>query len=539
MFLPTELSQTLPKSKLALAKTARKTKATETSSPLGERSAPSDLAPEKFRAIGHSLVDAVADFLARLPEAPTASPLLPDAMRRLLGKRELPENGTDIAPVLEKFSRLFFEHSTHNGSPRFFGYITSSAAPLGALADLLAATVNPNVGAWALSPIATEIENESIRWLAQFLGLPGPWDGVLVSGGNMANIVGFIAARRSRSPWDIRTKGLADSESRRLVLYGSAETHTWINKAADMSGIGTDAVRWIATDSEHRMRPDELRKRIAEDRAAGLHPFMVVGTAGTVGTGAIDPLPAIAKVCKEFDLWFHVDGAYGAPAVTLDDATADLKGLRLADSIAIDPHKWLYGSLEAGCLLTRHPDALRDAFAFKTPYYQFDDNEGQEVKNYFEYGPQNSRGFRALKIWLGFQQAGASGYRQMIADDIELAHRLHEFVGKQEFLEQGTVSLSITTFRFVPADLRRRAGGDDAVTEYLNELNARIVTAVRLSGRAFISNAHIGDRFMLRACIVNFRTTLADVQALPELVVRLGRDLDGRIRPSELRRSHT
>jgi glutamate/tyrosine decarboxylase-like PLP-dependent enzyme len=493
--------------------------------------------PEEFRAIGHSLVDAVADFLARLPDAPTASPLLPDAMRSMLGKRRMPENGTDIAPVLDRFSRTFFRHSTHNGSPRFFGYITSSAAPIGALADLLAAAVNPNCGAWALSPIATEIENESIRWLAHFLGLPGNWDGVLVSGGNMANIVGFIAARKAKSPWDIRTKGLAHSESRSLVAYGSGEMHTWINKAADMCGLGTDAVRWIETDDEHRMRPDALRKRITEDRAGGLHPFMVVGTAGSVGTGAIDPLPAIAKICKEFDVWFHVDGAYGAPAVALDGASADLKGLRLADSIAIDPHKWLYSSLEAGCLLTHHPDVLHDAFAFKPPYYQFDDNEGQEVKNYFEYGPQNSRGFRALKIWLGFQQAGASGYRRMISDDIELAHRLHEFIGNEELLEQGTVSLSISTFRFVPADLRRRAGGDAAVTEYLNELNARIATALRLGGRAFVSNAHLGDRFFLRACIVNFRTTLADVRALPELIVELGRDLDKRIRPKELRRT--
>jgi aromatic-L-amino-acid/L-tryptophan decarboxylase len=232
-----------------------------------------------------------------------------------------------------------------------------------------------------------------------------------------------------------------------------------------------------------------------------------------------------------------VDGAYGAPAVALDDASADLKGLRLADSIAIDPHKWLYNSIEAGCLLTRHPEALRDAFAFKPSYYQFDDNEGQEVKNYFEYGPQNTRGFRALKIWLGFQQAGASGYRRMIADDIELAHRLHEFVGEQELLEQGTVSLSIATFRFVPADLRRRSRGDKAVTDYLNELNARIATALRLSGRAFVSNAHIEDRYLLRACIVNFRTTLADVKELPEAIVELGRDLDERIRPKELRRT--
>ncbi len=521
--------------KVTPAKKTTKAKAAKVADRSAQRSAPADMAPEKFRKIGHSLVDAVADFLTRLPDASTASPLLPDAMRSLLGTRKMPEKGVDIEPVLDRFSRDFFRHSTHNGSPRFWGYITSSAAPIGALADLLAAAVNPNCGAWALSPIATEIENESIRWLAEFLALPGKWEGVLVSGGNMANIVGFIAARKAKATWDIRTKGLADVESRRLVLYTSAEAHTWIYKAADMCGLGTSAVRWIAADEKLRLRPDELRQRIMEDRAAGLHPFMVAGTAGSVGTGAIDPLPEIAKICKEFDLWFHVDGAYGAPAVALDTASADLKGLRMADSIAIDPHKWLYSSLEAGCLLTRHAGALPDAFAFKPPYYQFDDNEGQEVRNYFEYGPQNSRGFRALKIWLGFQQAGASGYRQMISDDIKLAHKLHAFVGKQFLLEQGTVSLSICTFRFVPADLRERASDENAVTDYLNELNARIATALRLSGRAFVSNAHIGDRYYLRACIVNFRTTLADVQALPETIVELGRDLDKQFRPSEVR----
>jgi glutamate/tyrosine decarboxylase-like PLP-dependent enzyme len=246
----------------------------------------------------------------------------------------------------------------------------------------------------------------------------------------------------------------------------------------------------------------------------------------------------VAKICKEFDLWFHVDGAYGAPAVALDDAGADLKGLRLADSIAMDPHKWLYNSLEAGCLLTRDSDALHDAFAFKPSYYQFDDNEGQEVKNYFEYGPQNSRGFRALKIWLGFQQSGASGYRRMIADDIDLARKLHDFIGEEALLEQGTLALSISTFRFVPRDLRSRARRDSAVTEYLNELNARIATALRLSGRAFVSNAHIEDRYMLRACIVNFRTTLDDVRLLPKLIVELGRDIDMKIRPPALRAKH-
>jgi len=504
-----------------------------TTDSLVTRSAPCDLPPEEFREIGHALVDSIADFLHALPDAPTAANLLPDSLRSTLGQRAMPEEGRDIAPVIEEFREKFFRLSTHNGSPRFFGYITSSAAPIGALADMLAAAVNPNCGAWALSPVATEIENETISWLARFMSLPGTWDGVLVSGGNMANMVGFTAARTAKAGWDIRANGLTADDARRLVLYTSKETHTWINKAADIGGLGTSAVRWIATDHELRMRVDALEESIKADLAAGLAPFMVIGTAGTVGTGAIDPLPAIAAICKKYNLWFHVDGAYGAPAVALADASDDLKGLRLADSIAIDPHKWLYSPLEAGCILTRHASALRDAFAFKPHYYQFDDNEGQEVKNFFEYGPQNSRGFRALKIWLAFQQIGANGYRRMISDEIALAHRLHEMIGGHDSLERGTVSLSITTFRYVPHDLRG-AADDGSLTNYLNELNARIVTAIRLSGEAFLSNAYLEGRFMLRACIVNFRTTLKDVAVLPDLVVRTGRELDATLRPASL-----
>ena len=315
------------------------------------------------------------------------------------------------------------------------------------------------------------------------------------------------------------------------MLYTSKETHTWVNKAADIGGLGTDAVRWIPTDHELRMRVDRLEESIAADLAAGLTPFMVIGTAGTVGTGATDPLPAIAKICKKYDLWFHVDGAYGAPAVALDDASEDLKGLRLADSIAIDPHKWLYAPLEAGCILTRHPSALHDAFSFKPHYYQFDDNEGQEVRNYFEYGPQNSRGFRALKIWLAFQQVGANGYRRMISD--EIASRTSSTNDRRaRFTERARSRSALQPLDTCPTTCA--APDDGSLTNYLNELNERIVTAVRLSGEAFRSHAYLEGRFMLRACIVNFRTTLKDVAVLPDLVTRIGRELDATLRPASL-----
>jgi aromatic-L-amino-acid/L-tryptophan decarboxylase len=254
----------------------------------------------------------------------------------------------------------------------------------------------------------------------------------------------------------------------------------------------------------------------------------VVGTAGTVSTGAIDPLPELASLCREFSLWFHVDGAYGALAAMLPDAPADLGGLREADSVAVDPHKWLFAPLEAGCALVRNREELRSAFAYHPPYYHF----GTEAINYFDLGPQNSRGFRALKVWLAIQQAGREGYVRMISDNVRLAGRLYESISQFPELEAFTQSLSITTFRFVPRDLDAR---DEGAEGYLDRLNCELLTRLQNSGEVYLSNAVIHGRFALRACIVNFRTELADVEALLPLVVRIGKELDSASRPEALR----
>ncbi len=280
----------------------------------------------------------------------------------------------------------------------------------------------------------------------------------MVSGGNMANLVCFWAARAARAGWDVRQDGTGGAASPRLRVYGSAETHTWIQKAADLSGLGTASIRWIPVDADQRMDVDALRRAIEADVAAGDRPLLVVGTAGTVSTGAVDPLPAIAAVCREHGVWFHVDGAYGGFAAAAPDAPADLAGIGLADSIAVDPHKWLYAPLEAGCALVRDAEHLRAAFAYHPPYYHFE----ERVTNFVDYGPQNSRGFRALKVWLALRQVGASGYRTMIGDDMRLARALADAVRRTPELELFTQSLSITTFRYVPAELAatdRRSGG--------------------------------------------------------------------------------
>src|SRR5690606_841172 len=405
--------------------------------------------------------------------------------------------------------------------------ITAPPAPIGVLGDFIASALNPNVGSWRLSPAATEIEGATVRWIGDLIGYSKTASGLLTSGGNMANFIGFFAARAAHAPWDVRTDGLAGGGGRRLRAYCSAETHTWVQKAADLSGIGTSAIRWIPTDETQRMRVDLLEKQIDEDLAAGDVPFLAVGTAGSVSTGAVDPLPAIADLCAARGLWFHVDGAYGGFAAASPEAPDDLRALSRADSVAIDPHKWLYAPLEAGCVVVRSADALRAAFAYHPPYYRVD----EDALNLVDMGLQNSRGVRALKVWLALRHAGAAGYRQMITDDIRLSRTMARAIATRPDLELLSQNLSITTFRFVPTDLRTASGNDD-VGPYLDALNQALLERLQVEGVVFVSNAVVNGRFALRACIVNFHTTTADVEALPDIVARAGMAIDRERRPS-------
>jgi glutamate/tyrosine decarboxylase-like PLP-dependent enzyme len=492
-----------------------------------ERGSPLEIDAGQFRSLGHELVDRIAGLLESLPTRPVTRGESPLEIREALdADRALPESGADPAALLHRAADLLFDHSLFNGHPRFWGYITSSAAPIGALGELLAAALNPNVGAWPLSPMASEIEAQTIRWIGEMLGYPADCGGLFVSGGNMANIVGFLAARQAKAGRDVRTAGLGDA---RLRVYCSKETHTWIQKATDIAGMGTDAIRWIEANDRMQMDVAALRQQIEADRAAGDKPMLVVGNAGTVSTGAVDPLSELAAICREFDLWFHVDGAYGAMAAILPEAAQEFAGLSEADSIAMDPHKWLYAPLEAGCALVRNREKLRDAFSYHPPYYHFE----TEAINYYDIGPQNSRGFRALKVWLALQQVGREGYVKMIAENVRLAAELFSLIEQSGELEALTQSLSITTFRFAPPDL---PPDSDERENYLDKLNTEILTRVQNSGEAYLSNAIVRGRYSLRVCIVNFRTTQADIEALPPLLVRIGKEADAELRPEGLRR---
>lgn len=490
------------------------------------RRAPVDMTPDEFRALGHELVERLAQHLSSVAGRRVMPAEGPAEIRRALNaEAPLPETGGDAASLLRHTTEMLAEYSTHIGHPRFLGYITSGGTPLGALGDFLAASINPNVGAWKLSPIATEIESQTIRWIAELIGYPATSGGLLVSGGNMANFIGVFAARAARATWDVRKHGMAGEGARPMRIYASTQTHTWVQKATDLAGIGTDSIRWVPTGEDLRMDLTGLAQLVEADLANGFLPLMVVGTAGSVSTGVVDPLPEIASFCREREIWFHVDGAYGSVATGVPGAPRDLEGLRLADSLALDPHKWLYSPLEAGCALVRNPQWLLNAFSYHPPYYNFE----VDGLNYFDYGMQNSRGFRALKVWLGLQQVGRQGVHQMIAEDIAVAETLFREVQAHPEFEAGTRELSITTFRYVPTRLRQALGTCE--TEgYLNRLNESLLGEIERSGEAFLSQAIVNGKFLLRSCVVNFRTSDADMRALPEIIATLGRNLDARMR---------
>ncbi|MCB0837301.1 MAG: aspartate aminotransferase family protein [Bacteroidetes bacterium] len=484
------------------------------------RNAPVAMGSDEFKSIGYQLIDQIAELFESLPNRPVSPGNSPKEIKNLLGNHGMPDTGTSASELFAEVSQKLFNHSTFNGHPRFWGYITASATPIGILSELLAAAINPNTGGWELSPMASEIEVQTIQWISELIGYHPGTGGLLVSGGNMANFVGFVAARCAKANWDVRKTGFSTPEAKKMIAYVSQETHTWIQKATDLFGVGTDQIRWIETDENFQIDTTKLTEAIERDLSAGNLPFMVVGTAGSVSTGVVDPIEKLSEICQKFNLWLHLDGAYGGFAAMLPEAPDPLKVIHLADSIALDPHKWLYAPLEAGCVLVKNPRHLLDAFSYHPDYYHFDDAVEENGANFYEYGMQNSRGFRALKVWMALRQAGKNGYIQMLRDDIAYTQKLTEAILQHPELEPFTSRLSIATFRFVP-------GGDASQfsQEYLNDLNEKILTSLKKEGKVFVSNAVINGNFLLRSCIVNFRTQLSDILALPEIVTEVGRRL--------------
>jgi glutamate/tyrosine decarboxylase-like PLP-dependent enzyme len=442
----------------------------------------------------------------------------------------LPQEGEPLDRLLND-CRVILENSRHNGHPRFFGYVASPSTPPGAFADLIASALNANVTSWRSGPAATEIERTVVGWLSSMIGYGEDAHGLLTSGGSMANLTALLIAHRAKAETNVAATGLWNLAAP-MTIYASDQIHMSIPKAADILGLGRAQVRLIPTDDRFRMNITLLRQTIADDLEAGMKPFCVVGSAGTVNTGAVDPLDEIAEVAKEFGLWFHIDGAYGALAA-LDETKRPLfRGLERADSISLDPHKWLYVPIDSGCLLFRNEARARAAFSFEgADYIKVHEQNADEAFAFWNYGPELSRRFRALKIWLTLRYYGMRRIAAAISEDNALAAYLGEQVeAASDFELLAVPELSICCFRYLPPAFQTSlpAGSPEqkAADAELDQLNTNIMNVVQRGGRAYLSSATIHGKFALRACITNFRTTRADIDQTLEIIRDAGRQLE-------------
>lgn len=459
---------------------------------------PLDLAPEEFRRLARQVVDLATEFLQTLDSRPTF-PETSGATAEKIFSEPLPQQGIGV----RAFSSLteVLNHS-RPPSPRFFGYVLGSGEPVAAIADLLASVLNQNVTAWRSSPAAVTIEHTVVSWLAEAVGCKG-FSGSLTGGGSPANLMGLAMAREKIGP--VNERGASGG-----VVYASEEVHMSIAKSVALLGIGHNSLRLMPTDDSFRMRTSELDKAIRADIAAGKTPIAVVASAGTVNTGAIDPLREIAEIAHHHGAWLHVDGAYGALAAIA--APEKFVGLELADSLSLDPHKWLYQPLDCGCLLIRDPEAARRAFSHAGDYAKALSEDPVEGFAFFDESIELSRRFRALKLWLSLRYHGLNAFRDAIQRDLTHARQLATRVREQRGLELlAPMELSAVCFRHVP----REAAGEKELKRH----NAAILQRVIQRGRVYLSNASIRGKFALRACFVNHRTTDADVDTIVDEVM--------------------
>ncbi|MBU8893982.1 hypothetical protein KRR26_00120 [Corallococcus sp. M34] len=428
----------------------------------------------------------------------------------------LPTSGRPPEEVLARDIPFIFEHSTLNISPRFFAYVMSGGTQVGILAELLGAALNVNSAKWHLASAGAEMERVVIRWLSEFIGYRADAGGALVSGGSEANLYCLRVARDVQAP-ESREEGCRTE--RPLSLYASAETHSCVMKSVEMLGIGSRYLRKIPVDSRFRVDVAKLEQQLLEDQRAGLRPFCIVGNAGTVNTGSVDDLDALADVAARQGLWFHVDGAYGAAAASVDLTRELFRGLQRADSIALDPHKWLQVPFEAGCALVRDWKSLRHAFGYDTPYLKAR-SDSAERWDWMGHTFQLSRSFRALKVWMQLQVYGSHALQSVIEGNVRLMQQLGEEISHaRDFELMAPVPLSIACFRYVPAQ------GPALSDEALDLLNDRILEECERRGVFFLTGTKLSGRTALRACLVNHRTTEKETRGLLAHLRAIGEEL--------------
>jgi len=467
-----------------------------------------------LRTLGHCMVDEMFEFLEGVRERPAWQRVPDDVREHLSVPIPLEPQGAEAAYRDFKEFVLPYPLGIH---PRFWAWVHGTGSAGGMLAEMLAGGMNVSLHAGEHS--AMYVEQQVLSWLKEALGHPAEASGLLVGGGSMANFVGLAIARNAKAGWDVKEEGLSGDHSS-LVVYCSAETHSSVQKSVEALGLGSRSLRYIETDGNFRIRMDALQKAVAADRQAGRVPICVIGNAGTVNSGAIDDLSALAEFCRGEDLWFHVDGAFGAIAAITPALRPLLRGMERADSLAFDLHKWMYMPYDVGCVLVRWPEKHRSTFGYQAPYLD-SQNRGLSAGPiaFSQYGLELSRGFRALKVWFSLKEHGLKTYQVLVEQNVEQARYLGELITGDSRLELlAPIPLNVVCFRFK---------GDIENEARLRTVNNEILLRLQESGVAAPSSTVIAGRFAIRVAICNHRSRRKDFEILVREVVRLGEAIVG------------
>ena len=509
------------------------------SSPFDSLPYSGDMPVEEFRAAAHKLVDWVAEYLEHTERYPVLAQTSPGELRRQLPV-QAPAEAEPLDAILEDFNKLVMPGVTHWNHPGFFAYFAITASGPGILGEWLSGALNVNAMLWKTCPAASELEEVVLGWLRQMLGLPEAFMGVVMDTASVSSLCALAAAREALKDLNVRERGLAGRpEVSRLRLYVSEQAHSASDKAAIVLGVGIEGVRKIPVDAEFRLRPEALGAAIEEDRRAGWRPFAVVATVGTTSTTSVDPVPAIADVCAQHKLWLHVDAAYAGPAAILPERRWALEGCERADSLVLNPHKWLFTPFDFSAFYCRHPELLRSAFSLVPEFLRTP--EDPEVRNYMDYGIQLGRRFRALKLWFILRYFGQRGIQERLRQHIAWAQRFAEQVDAHpDFERLAPAPFSVVCFRTRPHGLAQRlerAGKDEptAVEKYLDELNQALLEVINATGEAYLSHTKLNGRVTLRLAIGNLRTTPRHVGRAWELLQHHAARLDAERRPAAWR----
>ena len=493
-----------------------------------------DMDPEEIRQIGYHSVDLIVNYLKNIRK----EPILPSKTYKQIKDiiiEPLPKYEQNPRKVLNECQSKIIDNSVKIGHPRLLGWITTSGTIIGAFADGVSSAINQNVSLSGIA-MATSVELLVIEWIKEILDYDSNAAGILLSGGSMANFTALAVARNTKADFNVKTQGM-NQNNKNMILYVSEQVHMCIPKAANLLGIGTNNIRKVKIDQDYRLDLNDLKAKIIEDRNHHKYPFAVVATAGTVNTGAIDPLNDIADICQDHNLWFHVDAAYGGFAALSKNVKTHLKGLNRADSIALDPHKWLFIPYEAGCVLIKNPKDILDTFFMDATYLHVKTSESpNEYMDLSDYSLQLSRQFRALKIWMSLKQYGTKKYERIINQNIHQAQYLEALVNESsDFQAITSTNLSTFCFRYIPKDLNQsyqkmNHNKQKQINKYLNQLNQAIMKKMLEDSQILTSSTVLNDIFALRVCIVNYRTTKLDIKNILIILRELGQIIDKKLR---------